>query len=155
QGALKMFLTKLTKVAAVLLLSVGLLGMGAGTVAQRVLADKSASGAPPAVAKNEQARPAVVAAPAEPASPVAARTVRVVVLDPQDKPLPSAKILASIWTEEKGFKHNRDYETDAAGAAQIELPKTFYILRLWASKKPFVTMCAGWEQNELASIREF
>src|SRR5205823_14771828 len=49
----------------------------------------------------------------------------------------------------------RDYETDATGAAQVELPKTFYIVRLWASKKPFVTMFTGWEQNELASAKQF
>ena len=60
--------------------------------------------------------------------------MRVVVLDPQGKPLPGANIHSGIWTEEKGFKSNHDYKTDAAGAAQVELPKTFTILRLWASK---------------------
>ena len=49
------------------------------------------------------------------------------------------------------LKANHDYLTDATGAVQVELPKTFYILRLWASKKPFVTLYAGWEQAELAS----
>ena len=79
----------------------------------------------------------------------------VVVLDPQGKPLPGANILASVWTEEKGFKANRDYETDANGTAQVELPKSFSLLRLWAGKKPYVRMFAGWEQNELASLKEF
>src|SRR5262249_14034952 len=78
-----------------------------------------------------------------------------VVLDPQGKPLPDANVHASVWTEEKGFKANRDYRTDAAGSAQVELPKTFYILRLWASKKPFVTLFANWEQNELANGKRF
>jgi protocatechuate 3,4-dioxygenase beta subunit len=32
----------------------------------------------------------------------------------------------------------------------VELPKSFYILRLWAGKRPFVTLFAGWERNELA-----
>jgi RNA polymerase sigma factor (sigma-70 family) len=81
----------------------------------------------------------------------AARTMRVVVLDPQGKPLVGANVHSGIWTNEKGFKGNYDYTTDAAGAAQVELPKTFTIVRLWAGKKPFVTMYAGWEQNELAS----
>ena len=40
--------------------------------------------------------------------------------------------------------------TDAAGARPVELPKTYYIVRLWASKKPFVAMWASWEQAELA-----
>lgn len=73
------------------------------------------------------------------------------VLDPQGKPLADARVHASVWTEEKGFKHNRDYKTDTAGIARVELPKTYQILRLWAGKKPFVTMFSHWEQNELAS----
>jgi hypothetical protein len=43
--------------------------------------------------------------------------------------------------------------TDAEGAAQVELPKTFSILRLWAGKKPYVRLGAGWEKAELASGR--
>src|SRR5581483_411995 len=78
-----------------------------------------------------------------------------VVFDAQGKPLPDANVLASIWTEEKGFKATRDYKTDAAGGAQVELPKTFTILRLWASKKPYVTLFSHWEQAELASGKEF
>jgi thiol-disulfide isomerase/thioredoxin/uncharacterized GH25 family protein len=77
--------------------------------------------------------------------------MRVVVLDPQGKPLPGANVHSSIWTDEKDFKSNHDYTTDAAGVVQVELPKTYSIVRLWASKKPFVSLFAGWEQNELAS----
>jgi RNA polymerase sigma factor (sigma-70 family) len=81
----------------------------------------------------------------------AGRTMRVVVLDPEGKPLSGAKVHSGIWTEEKVFKGNHDYQTDDAGAAQVELPGTYSIVRLWVGKKPFVTMFAGWEQNELAS----
>jgi hypothetical protein len=90
-----------------------------------------------------------------PDKPAAGRMLRVVVRDPQGKPLPDATVRASIATEEKDFKAKREHKTDSRGAAHVELPKTFYILRLWAGKKPFVTMFAGWEQNELASGREF
>ena len=62
-----------------------------------------------------------------------------------------AKVHASIWTDEKGFKSNRDYKTDAAGTARVKLPKTYNIVRLWASKKSFVEMFSHWECNELAS----
>ncbi|HEV8058456.1 MAG TPA: sigma-70 family RNA polymerase sigma factor, partial [Gemmataceae bacterium] len=55
-----------------------------------------------------------------------ANTLRVVVLDPDGKPLPNAKVHASIWTKEKGFKANHDYQTDASGAVPVELPKTYY-----------------------------
>ncbi len=83
------------------------------------------------------------------------RTLRVIVLDPQGKPLPNSNIHVGVWTNEKDFKHNREYETDSAGVALIELPKTFSILRLWASKKPLITMFAAWEQAELTSTRDF
>jgi RNA polymerase sigma factor (sigma-70 family) len=92
------------------------------------------------------------AATPEPQSkPAAARTLRITVLDPQGKPLAGADIHAGVWTDEKGFKANRDYKTDAAGVAVVELPKSFTILRLWASKKPFVTLFANWERGEVAS----
>jgi RNA polymerase sigma factor (sigma-70 family) len=91
------------------------------------------------------------AATPEPQPSAAARTLRVAVLDPQGKPLAGADIHASVWTDEKGFKANRDYKTDAAGTAVVELPKTFTTLRLWAGKKPFVTLFANWEQGEVAS----
>src|SRR6476469_5661043 len=93
---------------------------------------------------------AVVAADPPPAAPPAALTLRVMVLAPDGKPLPGANVHSSIWTQEKDFQANHDYETDAAGAAAVELPGTYYIVRLWASKKPFVGLWAGWEQAELA-----
>jgi RNA polymerase sigma factor (sigma-70 family) len=149
EGALRaMFLNKSRAAAAVLLV------LAAVTVTSVALAlgrgrTKDEGTDPPAAGAVADGPPKAPAAPA--AQPAAARTLRVVVLDPKGQPLPGAKIHAGIWTEEKGFKANHDYETDAAGAAQVELPKTFYILRLWASKKPFVSMFANWEQNELAS----
>jgi RNA polymerase sigma factor (sigma-70 family) len=86
-----------------------------------------------------------------PADPAAARALRVVVLDPEGKPVPGANVHVGVWTQEKSFKANRDLQTDAEGAARVELPKTFYILRLWARKKPFVPLFADWEQAELTS----
>ena len=81
----------------------------------------------------------------------AKHSIRVVVLDPQGKPLPGSNILANVLTEEKVFERKREYKTDAAGAAEIALPKTFTILRLWASKDHFVSMFANWEQAEIAA----
>src|SRR5581483_7982523 len=97
-------------------------------------------------------KPATTAAPeAKPEPPAEqARAVKVTVLDPQGKPLPGANVHVGIWTNEKDFKDKRDHETDAQGVARVELPKTYYIVRLWAWKKPFVSMHAGWEQAELS-----
>jgi hypothetical protein len=90
-----------------------------------------------------------------PAKTDAARTLRVVVLDPRGNPLADADVHASVWTEEKEFQANRDYETNATGVADVALPQTFYSLRLWAGKRPFVTMFANWEQDELARGQPF
>jgi beta-lactamase regulating signal transducer with metallopeptidase domain len=77
-------------------------------------------------------------------------SIRVRILDRDGNPLPDAGVHASIWTEEKPFKANRDYTTDSHGFAEVELPRSYYIVRLWASKRPFVTMFSHWEQSELA-----
>jgi thiol-disulfide isomerase/thioredoxin len=90
------------------------------------------------------------AAEIQPESP----SVRVRIFDPDDNPLPDAGIRASIWTTEKGFKSNREYTTDADGFARVELPCSYYIVRLWASKKPYVTMFSHWEQDELAGGKQ-
>ena len=91
-----------------------------------------------------------VAAAADDGPPAAKPALCIVVLDPQGTPLPGANVKVSIWTEEKDFKATRDYQSDASGAARVELPRTYHILRLWASKSPFVSMFANWEQKELA-----
>jgi len=83
------------------------------------------------------------------------RELRVVVLDPDGQPLPDANVTSSIWSDEKDFAGSRDRLTEADGAARVELPKTFTILRLWAGKDPFVTMFVHWEQSELSTLQEF
>ncbi|HEY7312793.1 MAG TPA: sigma-70 family RNA polymerase sigma factor [Gemmataceae bacterium] len=133
--------TAKAKVVVALLLLMGMLATGMGVFAL----------AQPAAKEDETPPAAKASEPPKDEKPQPVRTLRVVVLDPRGKPLPEAKVHSSIWTHENGFKANHDYKTDAEGAAQVELPKTFYILRLWASNKPFVPLFANWEQNELAS----
>jgi RNA polymerase sigma factor (sigma-70 family) len=132
-------------VVVALMLMTGLLAAGMGAFDPPKPAGKQAE--PPAVAKAKSPEPAKAE------KPQPARMLRVVVLDPEGKPMPDAKVHSSIWTNEKGFKANLDYQTDENGIAPVELPKTFYILRLWAwgNKKAFVGLFANWEQNELAS----
>ena len=79
------------------------------------------------------------------------RTIQVRVVDPDGKPVPATKIHAGIWTNEPSFKHNRDYVCDSDGQAMVELPRTLYILRLWADKDGYVPLFAHWEQEELNS----
>jgi beta-lactamase regulating signal transducer with metallopeptidase domain/thiol-disulfide isomerase/thioredoxin/protocatechuate 3,4-dioxygenase beta subunit len=81
-------------------------------------------------------------------------SVRVRVLDPDGKPLPEASIHASMWTNEKGFKASREYTTDADGFARVQLPRSYYIVRFWGGKKPYVTMFSHWETEELAGNKK-
>jgi RNA polymerase sigma factor (sigma-70 family) len=96
-----------------------------------------------------QAAPVAVALDsAKPTTPTA-RTVRIQVLDPDGRPARNVRVHVSIWTDEKDFKHNRDYPTDDTGAALVELPGTYRIVRLFISKPPLVAMFVHWEENEL------
>ena len=114
---------------------------------------------PSEVAANHDTKPeeppataAIQAPKADPmVVPAKNDSIKVIVLDPQGNPVSGTKIHASIWTDEQGFKHNRDYETDTDGVARVELPKTFTILRLWASKRSFVELFANWEQGEVST----
>lgn len=132
---------------------------GLVTLAATLDLDKRSMLSPPEAAANQatktEAAPTTAAIQAPKADPMVvpakSDSMKVVVLDPQGKPVSGVNIHAGIWTDEKGFEHNRDYETDTDGVAHVELPKTFTILRLWASKKSFVELFANWEQGEVTT----
>lgn len=169
KGALQtMFLTKL-KVAAIMLPAVGLLSVGAGMVMQQVLADKPIADAPPVLAKNEQPSgkpgplPDGPPDPVAPAQQVSARSLRVVVLDPQGKPLTGAHVHADIWFDNRRNQAGHteappdtagDYETDATGIAQVQVPETFHGLTLRASARHLVSIVTGWSSIELAGSKK-
>ena len=90
--------------------------------------------APPAVPKIE-----------EPKGPY----IRIKVLGPDGKPLQGAMIHPSVWTKEE-FEMS-DVLTDEEGVAVLDLPKTFHILRIWASKDNLVARFANWEEEELSA----
>lgn len=117
--------------------------LAAGTAASKIGDDKQPPKAEKAAAPDAEPQP-----PAPPAEQP--RSLKVIVLDPDGKPLPGATLHVGVWTHEKDFNDKGDIETDAAGVAQIELPRTYYIVRLWASKKPYITLFANWEQAELS-----
>jgi beta-lactamase regulating signal transducer with metallopeptidase domain/uncharacterized GH25 family protein/thiol-disulfide isomerase/thioredoxin len=78
-------------------------------------------------------------------------TLRVRVLDPDGKPLPGVNVHASVWTNERGFKANHDYKTDATGQTVVVLPNTFDILRLFVTKDSYVPLFKGWEESWLTA----
>jgi hypothetical protein len=82
----------------------------------------------------------------QPAREEAATTgkMRIRVTDSQNHAIPGAKLHASVWTHEKGFKANQDYTCDAQGQAEIALPKTIEIVRIWARKERFVPLWTQW-----------
>jgi len=74
-------------------------------------------------------------------------SLRVRALDKAGKPLSQATIIASVWTDQKGFKKTREYPTDAEGNATVLLPKTLTILRLWAYHGGYVGKFVNFETN--------
>jgi hypothetical protein len=70
--------------------------------------------------------------------------MRIRVTDSRDHAIPGAKIHASIWTQEKGFKTSQNYMCDAQGQVEIALPKTIEIVRIWARKERFVPLWTQW-----------
>ena len=146
EGVLKaMFVSKL-KTGAVVLLALGMAAVGGVMLAMGPddkQGDKTAK--PPVQAASEK--------PAPPAVP-ASGTMRVVVLDPQGKPLAGANIHSNISSSvsAREFKLiDQDLKTDAAGAIQAEVPKYTACVRIWAGAESFVTMYANWEEDELRS----
>lgn len=94
---------------------------------------------------------------ARPQSPDSAhRTIRFVVLGPDDKPLPNAHVFANIVSMQNRSSlqsrsiTNRDYQTDATGVALVELPKGYTSARLFTSKPPLVPMYTHWDEEEFA-----
>ncbi len=142
-GFRTMVSTKVKAILAVLLL--GGLVASTGAIAGRAGDDKTPVKEP----KATVAKPSPQIDSSNP--PTAGDEMRVLVLGPQGKPLSKATVYVGIWTNEKEFKYKREIETDAAGTARVQLPKTFFILRLWANKKSFASLFANWEQAELAS----
>jgi len=83
----------------------------------------------------------------------APRTMQVLVLGPDDKPLAGAKIHISLWTNEP-FDKNRDFICDEEGKVKFELPRQIEILRLWARHQGHVGMFAQWWPEMEAKPRE-
>lgn len=83
----------------------------------------------------------------------AARTMQVLVVDPDGRPVAGAKIHVSVWSKEPGYK-NRDYICDDEGQTKFGLPKQIQILRLWATHKGHVGMFANWWPEHESKPRE-
>ena len=81
------------------------------------------------------------------------RTILVHTVGPDGKPMPGVKIHVGIWTKEP-VKYKRDYVSDSEGRATVKLPRTFYILRLWADTEGHVPLFAHWEQDWIDAGQE-
>ena len=129
-------------IAAASLLFVGALGILRFAIAAQPA--KPVDTLETAVAKSD------AAPPASPANRPATTALRLLVLDPQGKPLSGAEVIAAIQTDDKISKPGRHYKTGADGTAEIGLPKTYSSVRLWIRKSAMAGMYAAWEQDELA-----
>ena len=79
-------------------------------------------------------------------------SIRLRVLWPDQKPMEKARIHASVWTDDKSFKANRGYKTDADGVAIVELPKLVKILRIWVRKEGYAPLFVQWWPREQADV---
>ena len=70
-------------------------------------------------------------------------TMRILVIDSADQPIPGAKIHANVSSDPK-VPPNRDYICDAHGEVDVELPSTLSLLRLWVSKEGYASLFAQW-----------
>jgi protocatechuate 3,4-dioxygenase beta subunit len=93
----------------------------------------SSATAAPAETKTKNSKPATPA-------------LLIKVIDEAGKPIGGTKIHVSVWTKEP-FDRNKDYVANADGGVTAVLPKTMYILRLWARKDGFVPMFEHWEDE--------
>jgi len=156
QEVLKSMLIHKLKLAAVSVLLLGAAAAGAGITARSFsstdeVGKRETQQVPQAARAGLDATGQPVIAPPPARRPAFAQSLRVVVQDPDGKPVSDAKVLCSVWTVEKDFRRNRDYQTDASGTAVVELPKTYTIVRLFTSKPSFAPMFTHWEQKELAA----
>lgn len=70
------------------------------------------------------------------------------VVDSAGHKVAGAEIYVSIWTNEKGFKANRDYVCDENGQVEIRLPGKLEILRVWAKGPGYAPMFGQlWPQS--------
>jgi hypothetical protein len=84
-------------------------------------------------------------------------SMRIRVVNSAGRPIANARVQASVWTDQKDFKHNRHYTADEQGQATIDLPATLDIVRVWASAKGYVPMFAQlWPQalRDARPVRE-
>jgi uncharacterized GH25 family protein/thiol-disulfide isomerase/thioredoxin len=83
------------------------------------------------------------------------RTMRVLVQDPEGRPLSGATVGVRIWREGETRRFQRDYPTDVAGSVLVEVPRTCSSFSLFAGKRPLVTLSATWSQKDLDNIEKF
>ncbi len=85
-----------------------------------------------------------------------ARTMRVQVLGPDDKPLQGAKVHSLIWAKDP-LQEKLGYVCDGEGKTVVALPKEVQSLRLWTSVEGHVALFAdwgSWTRKDLASLPE-
>ncbi|HTU26680.1 MAG TPA: carboxypeptidase-like regulatory domain-containing protein [Pirellulales bacterium] len=77
--------------------------------------------------------------------------MRVTVVDADGRPIAGAKLSVSVWAEKDDLPH-RGYDCDQQGQAEVQLPKSLSILRVWARAEGKVPLFAQWWPEHQADV---
>ncbi len=78
--------------------------------------------------------------------------IRIRAVDTAGQAIPNAQVHVSIWTTEKDFTANRDYQCDSDGWATLKLPATLEIVRVRVRSPGYAPMFAQlWPQSRFGS----
>jgi protocatechuate 3,4-dioxygenase beta subunit len=79
------------------------------------------------------------------------KTMRVRVQNNEGTPIKGANIHRSVWTKVP-FDANADYITNDNGEANMELPGSMSILRLWATKNGYVPLFVNFDSQKMEGV---
>jgi len=79
------------------------------------------------------------------------KTMRVRVQNNEGTPIKGANIHRSVWAKVR-FDANADYITNDNGEANMELPESMDILRLWATKSGYVPLFVNFDSREMNGV---
>lgn len=84
------------------------------------------------------------------------KTIVVTAIGPDGQPMPGVFIHANVGAgapnrEDPRLSFNQDLFTDDQGRVKVDLPREFFLVRLWARADGYVPLFCNWENNDIAN----